>query len=45
MPPRNPTPDIMADVRAQTPDDASLRAMFGPPADGERSAVAPADRG
>jgi ParB/RepB/Spo0J family partition protein len=36
MPPRNPTPDIMADVRAQTPDDASLRAMFGPPADGER---------
>lgn len=30
MPPRNPTPDIMAHVRAQTPDDAALNAMFGP---------------
>lgn len=34
MPPRKPTLDILdttgAIVRAQTPDDASLRAMFGP---------------
>lgn len=34
---RSATPDVLGDhVRAQTPDDASLRAMFGPPADGER---------
>lgn len=40
MPPRKPTLDILdtagAIVRAQTPDDAALNAMFGPPADGER---------
>lgn len=29
MMPRNPTPDILAGVRTQTPDDASLFAMFG----------------
>ena len=35
--PRQPTPpDLLATVRAQTPDDASLAAMFGPVADGER---------
>ena len=34
---RKPTPDLLPDVRAQTPDDdASLAAMFGPPTDGER---------
>lgn len=37
MAPRNPTPDILgtagAIVRARTPDDAALNAMFGPASD------------
>lgn len=37
MMPRQPTPpDLLATVRAQTPDDAALSAMFGPAGDGER---------
>lgn len=39
MPPRNPTPDIMATVRAQTPDDAALAAMFGPVQDEGRQDI------